>query len=135
MDAETLLQLKAAAFDRLMEIMEGYHECVDTYFVPEPSSLSTLIADEDYEKDYGTIRIRKVSVFEWRVRLRGSTDLRQSLLDEAAAKHTLLPHRATITEGYERGMRKPLAVGKNPPPTHAKPAPPPPPPRRNNGTI
>ena len=84
------LVLKAKAFDNLMKLCDGKEECVNAYnsIVERPVPAVSVPSDSDPVNT--TIETVRVYIYEWRIRVKNNTDLRQVLLDEAAGKKTKL---------------------------------------------
>lgn len=81
MNNDDLLKIKAKAFDMLMEVMDGKHHFMHSFerWVDMPRMSFDEITNN------ATIRSEKVDVYEWRVQMRNRTDLKQAVMDAAAA--------------------------------------------------
>ena len=77
---DEILAIKAKAFDDLMSIINGKHECIHRHWEPEIGPIShyrPVIALEP-------MTVKQVHIYEWRFRMKDKTDLKKHLMDEAA---------------------------------------------------
>lgn len=89
-------EIKARAFDILMRTMDGKHNCISQFdkYV-EPGNHFPINAKEV------TLQRVRVYTYEWRIRMKDRFDLRQALMDEAAAalKRELCTVDSTPSQG------------------------------------
>lgn len=83
------LVLKAKAFDNLMKLCDGKEECVKAYNSIVETPIAAFVPS-DSDPVNTTMETVRVYIYEWRIRVKNNTDLRQVLLDEAAGKKTKL---------------------------------------------
>ena len=86
MTAEELdeIKLKAQAFDNLMAMFHGKEEFVRSYYRAEPTQMSASDVVGNLPSKAQTAKMVRIDIYEWKLRLANSTDLRQVLLDAAA---------------------------------------------------
>lgn len=85
MTGPLIVEIKARAFDRMMALLEGRHRVCDQrqmYDLDLPTTANLLSPCELRTH----ITTRTVTTYEWTLCISNSTDIRQVLMDEAAAE-------------------------------------------------